>query len=87
MCALAVAARVHSALSAVVLQHAAYRETLLQQHGFTVLDVRHIHHVARMPGTSDCETDHVTIRSFCAAGQDVAGQPDGVRAVGGIARP
>ncbi len=36
----AVAARVHGALSSVLLQHAAYRETLLQQHGFTVLDVR-----------------------------------------------
>ena len=36
---IAVAARVHGALTSVILQHAAYRETLLQQHGFTILEV------------------------------------------------
>ena len=41
---MAVAARVHGALTSVILQHAAYRETLLQQHGFTILEVPLIKH-------------------------------------------
>ena len=52
--AIAVAARVHGALTSVILQHAAYRETLLQQHGFTVLEVRHLKQAADCCMSSEC---------------------------------
>ena len=39
--ALAVAARVQSSLSLALLHHAVFRDTLVQQMGFTILEVSH----------------------------------------------